>query len=153
MGCCLHDLFNIARSILELLPPSFFSMRLVIVHAEHPYSSIDTTAVWKKLCFIISVRSDFHMTDNLSIVVHVFAPRVLMSVSFDETLLPRLVNLSTSFRELPFSVEMSPDGLKYIYSVLCALTGSPMPAAVRSRLCSRVSARVDAFARSAMSSG
>ena len=48
------------------------------------------------------------MTDRLSIAVHAFASRVLMSVSVDETLLPRLMNLSISFRELPFSVEVSP---------------------------------------------
>ena len=48
------------------------------------------------------------MTDSLLIAVHVFASRVLMSVSVNETLLLRLVNFSTSFRELPFSVEMSP---------------------------------------------
>ena len=29
------------------------------------------------------------MTDNLSIAIHAFASRVLMSVSVDETLLPR----------------------------------------------------------------
>ena len=49
------------------------------------------------------------------------------------------MNLLTSFRELPFGVEMSPVWLKHIYSVLCALTWRPMPAAARSRLCSRVS--------------
>ena len=60
-------------------------------------------------------------------------------VSVDETLLPRYVNLSTSFREVPSSVEMSPAWLKHIYSVLCALTWRPMPAAARSNLCSTVS--------------
>ena len=45
------------------------------------------------------------MTDSLSKTVHAFTSCVLMSVSVDETLLPWLVNLSTSFRELPFSVE------------------------------------------------
>ena len=45
------------------------------------------------------------MTDKLSLAVHVFASRVSMSVFVDETLLPRLVNLSTHFKELPFSVE------------------------------------------------
>ena len=47
---------------------------------------------------------------------------------------------------------MSPVWLKYIYSVLCALTWRPMPAAARSRLCSSVSAWLGAFARIAMSS-
>ena len=36
----------------------------------HPYSSNDTTAAWKKLRFILSVRSDFHMIESLSIAVH-----------------------------------------------------------------------------------
>ena len=51
------------------------------------------------------------------------------------------MNLSTSFRELPFSVEKFPLWLKLIYSVLCALTCRPVPEAARSRLRSRLSAR------------
>ena len=39
----------------------------------HQYSSIDPTASWKKLRFILLVRSDFHMTDSLLKTVHVFA--------------------------------------------------------------------------------
>ena len=74
----------------------------------HPYSSIDTIAAWKKLCFILLISYDFHMTDSLSIAVHAFASCMLMSVSVDETLLPRQGNLSTSFKDLPFSVEMTP---------------------------------------------
>ncbi len=88
VGCCLQDLFKIARSILVWLPSSFFSIHLVSVYVVHLYSSIDTTAAWKKLHFILSVRSDFHMTDSFSIAVHAFASRVLMSVSVDDTLLP-----------------------------------------------------------------
>ena len=88
VGCCLQDLFNIARSMLVQLPSSFFSIHLVRVHVVHPYISIDTTAAWKKLRFILSVRSDFHMTDSLSIPVHAFASLVLMSFSVDETLIP-----------------------------------------------------------------
>ena len=74
-----------------------------------------TTAWKKKLHFILSVRSDFHMTDSLSIAVHIFASCVLMSFLVDEMLLPRWVNLSTSFRGPPFSVEMLPLWLKHIY--------------------------------------
>ena len=66
----------------------FFSIRLVRVHVVHVYSSIYTNAAWKKIRFILSVRSDFHMTNSLSIAVHAFASRMLMSVSIDETLLP-----------------------------------------------------------------
>ena len=43
----------------------------------------------EKLRFILSDRSDFHLTDSLSIAVQVFARHVLMSFSVDETLLPR----------------------------------------------------------------
>ena len=87
VGCCLQVLYNIARSILIWLPLSFFSIRLVSVHVVHPYSSIDTTAAWKKLRFILSIMSDFHMTDRLSIAVHAFPSCESLSVSVDETLL------------------------------------------------------------------
>ena len=51
----------------------------------HPYSSVDTTAAWKKLRFILSVRSDFHLIDRLWIAVHAFVSRVSMSFSVDKT--------------------------------------------------------------------
>ena len=89
VGCCLQDLLNIAHNILVQLPSSFFSIRFVSVHVVHPCRSIDTTAAWKKLRFILSVMSDFHTTDSLSLAVHAFASRVSMSLSVDETLLPR----------------------------------------------------------------
>ena len=58
------------------------------------------------------------MTDSLSITVHAFASRVSMFVSGDKTLLPWKVNLSTSLRELSFSVEMSHIYI-YIYIYMC----------------------------------
>ena len=60
---------------------------LVSVQVVHLYSSIDTTAARKKLRFILSVRSDFHMFNSLSIAVHAFVSRMLMSFLVDETLL------------------------------------------------------------------
>ena len=48
------------------------------------------------------------MIESLSIAVHAFVSCVSTSFSVDETLLPWEVNLSTSFREVPSSVEMSP---------------------------------------------
>ena len=60
-----------------------------ITQVVHPYSSINLTAAWKKLRFILSVRFDFHMIESLSIAVHAFVSRVSMSFSVDETLLPR----------------------------------------------------------------
>ena len=89
VGCCRQDLFKIARSILVYLPSSFFSSRFVSVHVVQPYSSIDVTAAWKKLRFISSVRSDFHIIDSLLITVHAFVNLVSMSFSVDSTLLPR----------------------------------------------------------------
>ena len=62
--CCFEDLFNIAHSNLVQLPSS-----LVNVYLVHPYNSMNTTAAWKKLRFILSVRSDIHMTNNQSIAV------------------------------------------------------------------------------------
>ena len=88
VGCCLQVLLLITRSILVLLPSSFFSMRLVSIHVVHLHS-INMTAAWKKLHFILLVRSDFHMNNSLSIAVHAFASHLLMFVSVDETLLPR----------------------------------------------------------------
>ena len=85
-----------ACNILVQLPSSFFSMRLVSVQVVLAYSRMDTNTAGKN-CFILSDRSDFHMTDSLSIAVHAFASRVLMTLSVDEMLLPRKVNLSISF--------------------------------------------------------
>ena len=48
VGCCHQDLFNIAHSILVQLSSSFFFSCLVSIQVVHPYSSIDTTAAWKK---------------------------------------------------------------------------------------------------------
>ena len=39
VGCCLHDLLNIARSNLAQFPSSFFSIGFVSVHVVHSYSS------------------------------------------------------------------------------------------------------------------
>ena len=43
------------------------------------------TAAWKKLRFILSVRSDFHIVDSLLIAVHAFVNLVSMSFSVDIT--------------------------------------------------------------------
>ena len=53
------------------------------------HTAVSTWPLLRKNCFILSVRSDFHMTDSLSIAVHAFAICMLMSVSVDETLLTR----------------------------------------------------------------
>ena len=116
VGCCFQDLFDTTHSILVQLLLSFFSICLVSVHVVHPYSSMDMTAAWKKLCFILLDRSDFHLIDNLSLADYLIDNLSLADHAFaywchffiDKTLLPRKMNLSTSFKGPPFSVEMSP---------------------------------------------
>ena len=87
-------------------------MNFVSIHVVHSYSSIDTTATWKKSCFISSDRFDLHIINSLPIVVHVFTRHILTSLSVDEMLLPRY--MSTNFRGLPFRVEMAPFRLKHV---------------------------------------
>ena len=67
----------------SILLAAFLCNYLIVIHVVHPYSSIDTIAPWKKLRLILSVRSDFHMTESLSIAVHAFGSHLLMSVSVD----------------------------------------------------------------------
>ena len=54
------------------------------------------------------------MIDNLSIAVHAFAGSISTSLSVDETLLPKYVNLFTNFKWLPLRVEMAVPHLKHI---------------------------------------
>ena len=98
-------------------------------------------SAWKKSYFILSDSSDFHMIDNLSIGVHVFARRILISHSVDVTLLPPYVNLSSNFRGLQFRMNLTPSQLKPMYSILFTFT---YPAAC-SRLCCSDSAWVGDF--------
>ena len=74
---------------------------------------MNMTTAWNKMLFILSGRSNSHMTDNLSTAVHACASHVFMSSRVDETQLPTLVNLSTSFKEPPFRVEMSLRCIKF----------------------------------------
>ena len=146
-------LWAVAPRTCSILPTTFFCNYR---QAFSPYVYCIHTAVstrlllGKKLRFILSVRSDFHMKESLLIAVHAFAS--CMWCLIYETLLPRLVNLSNSFRDLSFSMKMSPFWLKHMYSVLSALTRRPMPAAARSRPCSNVSTWAVIFSRSDMSS-
>ena len=134
---CFQDLFSITCSILVQSPFSFFSICFISIHRVHLYSSIDTTAAygWNRLPY------DWY----------IFARCILTSLSVDEMLLLRYINLSTNFREPPFRVEISP-WLKHMYSILSTFTLRLMPPAACSSLCSRDSAWVGVFARSALSS-
>ena len=41
-------------------------------HVVLPYSSTDTATAWKNSLFNLSVRSDFHMVDNLFMAIQAF---------------------------------------------------------------------------------
>ena len=135
---------------MQFLTSFFVYILLVFMWCIH--TAVLTTAGWKKFRFILSGRSDFHIIDSLSIAVHTFVRRILISLSVNETLLPRYMNLSTNFREPSFRVEMAPSWLKHVYSVLSAFTWRTMLPSACSRLCNRDSAWVGVFAISAISS-
>ena len=116
---------NQPRPVFELASPGpfpatitmtprvpLFSIHIVSIHVLHLYSTIDTITAWKKSHFILSDWSDFHMINSLSMVAYAFTRHILTSLSVDEMLLPRYMNLSTNFRGLPFRVEMTPSWLK-----------------------------------------
>ena len=114
------------------------SICLVRVHVVHPYSSINITTAWKKNCVLFYWSGlTFIRLITYQLAVHAFASCMSISFSVDETLLLRQVNLSTSFRGPPFSVEMLLLWLKRMYSVSFMLTWRSMPPAARFRLFSR----------------
>ena len=142
MKCCFQDLFNIAHSILMQFPSSILSVSIEKYWHNHCLEEIH---------FILSNRSNFHISDSLSIAIHTFAKWILTLVSVDETLLLRYVNLSTNFRGPQFTVEMGPSHLKHIYSVLFAFMWRPIPPTTCSRLYNRDLAWVGVFLRSTRS--
>ena len=113
-------------------------MTFVSVHMVHSYSTINTAIAWKKSCLISSDRYDFHMIDKQSTAFYVFARCMLISLSVDEMLLPKYVNLFTKNRGWPLRVAMLPFCKNYIYSVLFSFTWKPKPPVVCSKICSRV---------------
>ena len=130
VGYYFPDLFNIARSILEQFPSRLFSIRFISDYVVHPYSCTDTTAAKKNSRFNLSDRYNscslpIHIIDSLSIAVNAFAGRILISLSVDETLPPRYVNLSTNSRGRPFWVEIAPSRLKHVLQCLLLLLLGP----------------------------
>ena len=63
VGWCFQDLFNIVRSILVQFPSSFCSICLVSIQLVHPYSSMDTIAVWKKIVHNLFSLLNHHQSD------------------------------------------------------------------------------------------
>ena len=118
-GCCLRDLFNIARSIFVQFVFSFFSLFLVSVNVVHPWNSIDVPIAWKKVRLILSDTSDFHIIDSLPIVVDTFARRILMSFYGDEIMLPRYVikfrKITNQNEDESFLIKTLAHGFVYIH--------------------------------------
>ena len=115
-NCLFQNLRNISHSILVQFLSGFFSILYFMVH---PYSTIDTNATWKKSFIILSDISNFHMIDNHSIAIHTFPSCILTSLSVDEILLLKYVNLSTNFRRLPFRMWMAPSRSKHAFRSVC----------------------------------
>ena len=96
-GRILGALWGVAaRTCLILLVTFLCSCRLAsspaVLFASNwcIHTVVSTRLLLGRNClFILSVRSDFHMTDSLSITIHAFVNRVSVSFSIDETLLPR----------------------------------------------------------------
>ena len=61
----LQDLFNIVRSIIVQLLSSFLSIHLASMWCIH-IAGLIRPLLGKKLLFILSGRSDFHITDSQS---------------------------------------------------------------------------------------
>ena len=78
------------------------------------------TAAWKKLGFILSVRSDFHMTDSLALAVHAFASRMLLSVSVDDTHCSQVGELVYKFqRATVYCGDVASLIKAYIFHLVC----------------------------------
>ena len=113
-----------------------FSIRSISVHVVPPYSSIDLTAACKKNYFILSDRSEFHMTDSLSM------PSLVTNWC-------RFPYMRRCFRgrwtcpevskTYDFSMETSPLWLKLMNSVLSAVIKWHMLPAAHSRLYKKIS--------------
>ena len=116
--CYFQDLFKIACSILVLFPSSFFSKCLLI-----SMWCIHTVVLTQLQLGRNTVL--YHQLDLASLwsTVYVLVEHKLTSLSVDEILLLRYVNLSTNFRSLSLWVEIAPSHLKHVDSVLFAFTG------------------------------
>ena len=148
MECCFQNFFS-KKQLASFCSShlAFYSNRFLKVQVVLPYNITDTATAWKNFCFILSVRSDFLIVDNLSIAFSAYPMHILISLSVDEILLLRYMNRRTSFRGMSFNVEMTPSWLKYLTFVLSGFTKRPILLAVCSRLCNRHSSSAGALGR------
>ena len=90
------------------------------------YCSTDMATAWENSGFVLSEWSQFHMVDNLSIMVHILLKCVMTSHGVDAILLQRYMNWFTYFRGLPFNEVMEPYRLIYMNSIFSEFTYRPM---------------------------
>ena len=124
--------FRTSSKLLATFLCSFFSSCLVSFHVVHLHSSIETTAAWKKLRFILSVRSDFDMTSIWPI-----AYRLLSMPSLAACRCPFRLMRHCFLGRWTFLLESESYCLMWKCLLFeCALTWRSIPTATRSRVCS-----------------
>ena len=67
------------------------------------YTIVVTQIQCRRICFILSERSDFHIVVRLEITVYALSMQMLTLLSVDEILLPKCMNWSINFRGLVFN--------------------------------------------------
>ena len=115
--CCFQDLFKYHFCVvpIQLLFFFFFLSKPVVgIQVLQPYCSTDMATTWKK-SILFYQRSNFHVIDNVSVAVHVFPIRVLISLSVDEIVPPGYGNCSSNFRGWPFNVDIAPSTCTLFY--------------------------------------
>ena len=122
LGCCFQDFIIVVCSILVLFP-SYFSPCVLLgsMWYIHPYCSINTATIGKTFCFIVLEKANLQMINNLLLTVNDFARGMVTSLSVDEILLLRYMNLSTNFLGQPLRAEMA-SCFKHMSSILFAFT-------------------------------
>ena len=103
--CFFECLFKVAWNILIWFLSSLFLKHFLrgLVCPSIQLCSLYQRC--KKFLYILSERSDFCMSVNLSIVTYVFALHMSLSLSVDEVLMSRKVFWFTNFSDLPVEVE------------------------------------------------
>ena len=70
------------RLSLGMIKPRKVDMMSESIIKLNPFSSVYVKSIYLSiLCFILSDRFDFHVIDNLSIAVHAFDSRILMTLT------------------------------------------------------------------------
>lgn len=108
VGCCCQDLFSMAQSILQYVPPNLSSNCFVRIHVVDPYTRTDSTMALKKFLFKEPDNQDLQIIVNLSRALQASATLVLTSFSVEHMLLPRWMNCSTFFKAFSLTVFISP---------------------------------------------